>query len=166
MAQLIAQDTGTVEFSVPLTLPPSSYYIGILAANHHQGKRNLQAWNLKLPPTANHFSFSLSNHTGYFETYNTNPLENNQVVIDVGTNGLVVHKVPVPAHFGFTTSFAWSPANCYDTTGFSFFLTKTQPSDVTVKSDDETGRIATAGLSSLTSISFSTASKQFKAYFG
>lgn len=150
---------------MPLAIAPGSYNIGLFGADHAQMIRQVvKDWSLMVPMSPpNQFSFSLTGHSKYFRLFGADArIIGDEITMD--STGLAIHKAPLPAHLGFTASFTWHPSDCNSPSGFTFFLTRTAPSDVVVKSDSLTGRLGTASLSSLTSISLSTPSNQMKVF--
>ncbi len=89
----------------------------------------------------------------------------NLILISNNGAGLAVYKTPQPARLGFTTSFQWKPTNCTSDSGFTFFLTTTPPSDVTVSSINDDAGYGTSMMSRLTSFTVNYTSSQFAAYF-
>ncbi len=150
---------------IPLLLPANYYYIGLIGVDHDPNMRqSLSLWNLE-QPALHRFSFALvSTHLQYFAHFATDPLISDTVTSPPGSTSLTIHKTPLPAHLGFTTSFTWAPTFC-ERAGFSFFLTKTGLSEVVQASDEETGRLGTAALSGVTSISYMSTTNELKAFF-
>lgn len=161
---------GTQVFAaVPMTLTPETYYMGLIGADHSPNiHQSLSSWSLKQYLTADYseVGFSLTNNTQSFVHYaDDSVFQNNQILVPVNRTALTIYKTPLPAHLGFTTSFYWRSMDCSKPSGFNFFLTKTHFDNVTRASDIGTGRIGTAALAGLTSVSFTSATNQFRAYF-
>lgn len=146
---------------------PASYYVGVALAdttsNIYQRFGN---WSVSQPKSdIDRFGFSLSNHTQYMASFGSASIADDIIETSNDSPGLVIHTTPVPAHLGFTASFYWRPKICNSSLGFSLFLTKTSPSDVLVKSEEDSGQFGTAALASLTSVSYNYISNEYRAYF-
>lgn len=160
--------SGRTEISFPnMSLPEGQYYMGVAIADRFVALYNdILSWSLSQPNFSDQsVQFKLANHSQFMATAGSASLVNNEISTASSSPGLVLHKGPLPAHQGFTTSFSWTPLSCTESSGFNFFLTQTRPTEVTIKSDAVTGLIGTAGLSSLTAVSYASSANEYRAYF-
>jgi hypothetical protein len=81
------------------------------------------------------------------------------------STGAVIYSAPLLVHYGFKTSFVWTPSKCegdgYDGDGFSFFLTKNQPSLIPVSLSTGIG----LGVQYLTSVVMIAYNAQYNEFY-
>jgi len=155
-----------------MKLTPGNYFAGLISVDHGGIGQSLTRWSLQRSPFTefDRFGSAFTSDSPSYALYGSAITVNDALQINAtadSNTGVVVHTTPVPAHFGFGTSFVWTPTCPNSSPGFSIFLTCVKPAaDTALQSNYDLGKIGTASFPNLVSIAYWLEPNRFISFFG